>query len=142
MIWLDSLKIKKQFEVKKISKMNKNLKIEKFISSHNDNYLELNFEISSYLDLSEFIENFSSFVRKVYLMNTHLNFTLIFNNENNFDIILQLDSNTLAKPLIHNIKQYLEVEYDVDPNNIFSFEEYSDEMKIETIFIFTENTQC
>jgi len=41
--------------------------------------------------------------------------------------------------MINNIKQYLEVEYYIDPNNIFSFEEYSDDMKIESIFIFTDN---
>jgi hypothetical protein len=139
MIWLDCLKIKKQFEVKKISKINKTLKIEKFISSNTDHYLELNFQIFTNMDLSEFIENLTSFIRKVYLMNTHLNFSLIYKNETNFEIIIQLDSNTLAIPFINNIKQYLEVEYDIDPNNILSFEEYFDEIKIETIFIFTEN---
>jgi hypothetical protein len=107
---------------------------------HPDNNVNYYFEVTAYFILpagqnnndltfieylnSEFNENFIPLLKKIHLINSHLNISLTFNNKiiSYSNIILELKSYTLTIPDADMMKKYIEKNYEIEilKENYFS----------------------
>jgi hypothetical protein len=109
--------------------------------SKRDIYLELSFVLNlKTAELSQLCENILITIKKLHILNSHLNLSLFQKLDfcDEYEAVIELPSHYLASPLVSNISEYFEKEYNINPENMFYYKDAYPCAEFETIILFSE----